>query len=131
MQILNPSRKTSAALGCVQFLLYLTLLSRGILVTAVFPQRLAISCFHSQCRTPFKYFLLHLSAVLLTLLVQGLSAVETVALDDIKGGRKEANTEIAICISSPISLSTLISLRRQEATLFSTVVFKYGQENSN
>lgn len=63
----------------------------------VFPQP-------ERCRTPFKYSLLHLSVVLLTLLVQGLSAVETVALDDIKGERKEENTEIAICISSPISV---------------------------
>ena len=68
--------------------------------------------------------------VLLTLSVQGLSAVDIVALDDIKGRRKEENMEI-ICISSPIPLSTLILLRRQEATLFSTVVFKSSQENSN
>lgn len=49
--------------------------------------------------------------------------MDTVALNDIKGRRKEENMEIAICISSPISLSTLSLLKRQ-AMLFSTVVFK-------
>jgi len=52
-------------------------------------------------------------------------------LDEIKGRRKNENVEIAICVSSPISLSTLIFLRRQEVALFSTVVCKFDQEDSN
>lgn len=62
-QMLNPSQKITATLDCVPFLLYLTLLSRDILFTVIFPGRLAISHFHIQYFHTFQ-IILYLSVVL-------------------------------------------------------------------